>query len=283
MKYIILFSLVLVTGTFAQTGEMTPEQLKKIEQREAAAKARVEEQKRIEAENKKKADVEATTRWLISERDRKMKEAAEAEARKSPPPVKAHEPQTIVDGLKGTPHGDTRVRKRLPSPGTGYPVKIYPEAPCAFPAGTKFPSDVKVFGIGTYEGTFPGGRGFQHHPMTDVTLNVEAQGPVALVIWTYEPVRWAIKMNGGNLVGVLVIGYHKQKLAMDNEVPSIVSFYENGKNQCQYSENSHDQTGDYSERAKFRLSKFSQSLFGKELTSYQFKYSLPAEVTVKEN
>lgn len=266
---------------------------RKVDERIAA-----EEKKKAEliaAEEKKKKEVEETTRWLISERDRKMKEAAQAEARKTPPvehkahslegrahPVSGNRPATNAEGLDWSSRKPPREIHRIQTHGTDYPVTIFPPPQCTFPEKTKFPADVKVLGIATYEGTFPGGRGFRHHPMTDVTLDIQEQGSVGLVLWTYEPIRWTIKMNGGNLVGVLVIGYHEQKINVESEVPTIVSFFQNGRNQCQYSENNYDQQMEYQERAKVRLNKFSQTLFGKPLSSYQYKYTLPPEVKVPD-
>lgn len=152
---------------------------------------------------------------------------------------------------------------------------------CIFPGNPIFPQGMKVVAVGGYEGTYPGGRGFRHHPMTEVTINVVGSGPVALLILVYEPVRWKIKSVGADIAAVAVIGYHRQEIVGVGAIPKLISSYEGSNYICPYREYSSEHADPFNVRADRRLREYSTELFGKEPENSIEDYTLPPEVTVK--
>lgn len=255
---------------------------KKAESLQAEAK-RTEEEKKL-AEEKKKKEVEETTRWLLAEKERKIREAEfkkkEEEQRKQ---TQMNAPsKSVLEGAKVKESILTN-RRTVRSTSPQKSLVVQSDHKCRFPEKLDLPSDVKILGVGTYEGTFPGGRGFQHHPMTDVTVTVKASGPIALVIFTYEPVRWKIKSEGADIRAVAVIGYHKQEIEGIEGIPLLTSSYEGGNYICRYKDSPSGSEVSFEDRTRNNLQEFSAEIYGKKLSGSFTKYSLPADVIVKED
>jgi hypothetical protein len=76
------------------------------------------------------------------------------------------------------------------------------------PMVQKLPNDVRVEAIGVYEGQLPGGRqrAFQERVAGDIRVSVgETARPVALLLSSYEPVRWNIVTAGGARIATVLL------------------------------------------------------------------------------
>ncbi len=295
-NFSILITLLFVVTSFAQSPEkefleISPEQEKKIQEIERkkadflkrkqfeekkklelakiAAQKKADELKKLDEERKKKEELEAYTKWLISERDRKMKESSlkadNKEELKAPAQIEVKN-----DGKEWAKANPGKIKS------TKYKLAAGQEK-CLFEKPFKIPANLKVVSLGTYEGSIPWKeRGFQQHPMTDVTINLTTSGTVALMFWTYEPIRWKIKKNSTNLRAVFVMGYHRQIVEVDGETILVSSFVEGDI--CKYSDEREDSNQSSEDRARKKLEKLSQNFFGKSLESFKYIYRLPPEL-----
>lgn len=269
ISILLLLPLLALAQTPPGFQEISPEREKQL--------------KELALREKKRKETEAYTKWLISERDRKMK-VAEAEAiaeakAKAEAKERAQAKAMAQAKAKTIMNAQAKVEPQTENVSGGQKNSGSVLQACDF-RNVKFPPETKVIGIGTYEGTVPGGRGFRKHPMVPVIVNIKSSQPVVVVAKTYEPIRWDIRSKG-KVLGVLVMGYHMQEVIVDQKVPIVVSTYEGKENCGPYRDTPHEIS--HEAFSKIVASEKARQLTGKDLSEFMYSYTLPPEIEVGEN
>ncbi len=131
--------------------------------------------------------------------------------------------------------------------------------------------------------------------MTSVKLNVTTSGPVVLIMKTYEPIHWIINTSRAQVLGILVLGYHTQKVSTDKSIPAIVSYYEGKNDPCHaygrryslieprpFMEEHAEESKDYGLSLRKKLDDRAILLTGKKTSKYTYSYTLPPEMEIDD-
>lgn len=116
-----------------------------------------------------------------------------------------------VPGLRPSSYPLTASSLRVPAQTT----------PCGV-ENWRLNGDVKIRALGTRQGYFPGFRGRDQHPMTDVTVNLTEMDSEILLLTSYEPIRWHVRKGHVDLRGIIVSGHHQQEVRVDADTPVLI-------------------------------------------------------------
>ena len=153
--------------------------------------------------------------------------------------------------------------------------KDKPEALPGIPEDDKFndlAEETKVYALGVYEGTHESGEcghGYDLHCTIDVTISKKGS-PLFLVISSYEPTTWNIKIDPEvRLEGVLVSGMYKQEVF---GIPGSIKVVNYSARDMEYDRKFFVYQKDKKQYPK--MEKVTKALTGKAIDSFQGKYEI---------
>jgi flagellar biosynthesis GTPase FlhF len=315
MRFMLILSLLMTITSFAQSPrrdflEISPEQEKKIQEREQkrkdeigrkqeearrvaekkkikeeaekiAAQKKEEEIKRLEAEKKKKAEVEAYTKWLISEKERKMKEAeAQAKAQApskaqvsspSQPKVSPQKSHLIFSGKPGGNGFATMAEIGVPAKNDEQSVKDF-----------KVPDGVRIIAIGGVTGTPRKNKNAlfgKQFPLHTV-VNVVSRRPYILLLMAKEKQSWFM-LDTTKLVAIFNESGDVQKTTINSNAPIFHNNLKWGDKWGIASTYLKDETY-YNDESKMKavLEEYSRRLFKQEVSHFQYHRTLPEKIDV---